>query len=142
MEAAVEGSGLGPIVSLKEGRRRLGEFASPVPLETWAGPVREPVEAADHLRLPRATLDTWREAGTMIALPKGSGLYLIPMEQFHEGRPLPGLDLVLAAADGSAMVAWHWLRTPHVDFDHAAPLLALKDGRLEDVQAAAERSLG
>jgi hypothetical protein len=138
----VRGSGLGQIVSLDEGRQRLAQLAKPIPLESWAGPVRGPTEAADYLGLSRATLDNWRKAGMIIALPKGLHQHLIPMEQFFEGRPLSGLGHVLAAADGSAMVAWHWLRTPHVDFTGAPPLLALRAGHIDEVRAAAERSLG
>ena len=136
------GSGLGQILSLDASRRRLDAITVRRELQDWAGPVLGPTAAAQALGLARATLDNWRRDGLIVALPKGQTQHLIPMDQFRDNRPLAGLDRVLQAADGSGMVAWHWLRTPHVDFEGQPPLLALQAGRVDEVRAAAERSLG
>ena len=41
---ASKGVGLGHLVSLEEGKRRLGAYATSMRLEDWAGPVAGPTE--------------------------------------------------------------------------------------------------
>jgi hypothetical protein len=141
-DIAVRGEGLGELISAEQGRRQLTEIALATPLEHWAGPVLGPKDAAENLGVERSTLHNWRTQGRIIALPKGQSAHIVPMEQFVDRRPLPGLDRILKLASGNAMLAWRWLKTPHVDFEGEPPLRILAAGQEEAVCAVAERSLG
>lgn len=136
------GQGLPTPISSEEGLKRLREQAVQMPIEQWAGEVFGPKKAADALGIRRSTLDNWRTKGEIVALPKGKSAHVIPMAQFVDSRPLPGIGRVLEIAHGSASLAWSWLMTPHVDFDAEPPLHALSAGEEEAVCAAAERSIG
>ena len=136
------GQGLSTPISSEEGLNRLRDQAVQMPIEQWAGEVLGPKKAADTLGIRRSTLDNWRTRGEIIALPKGKSAHVIPMAQFVDSRPLPGVGRVLEIAHGSASIAWNWLLTPHVDFDAEPPLHALSAGEKEAVCAAAERSIG
>lgn len=139
---ALRGQGLPAPLSSEDGIAELRRRAVQVPIEQWAGEVLGPTKAAEALGIRRSTLDNWRTKGVIIALPKGKAAHVIPMAQFVEGRPVPGIDRVLQIAHGAASVAWSWLVTPHVDFDEKPPLDALSEGRKKEVSAAAERSIG
>ena len=140
--SVLTGQGLPAPISSEEGMERLRERAVQMPIEHWAGEVLGPTKAAETLGIRRSTLDNWRTKGEIIALPKGKAAHVIPMAQFVEGRPIPGVGRVLEVAHGSARLAWSWLMTPHVDFDAEPPLHALSAGQQDAVCAAAERSIG
>ncbi|MCR8550198.1 helix-turn-helix domain-containing protein [Salipiger sp. P9] len=129
-------------VAPEETLRRLSPLMRARDMESWAGPVLGPSAAAEFLGIGRSTLDAWRKEGKIIALPKGKRAHVIPMAQFPDGRPMPGLDGVLAAAGGNAGVAWEWLCQPHLDFGDRPPLEALRVGAVAMVTTAARRSLG
>lgn len=139
---ALRGQGLPTPLSSEDGIAELRRRSVQVPIDQWAGEVLGPTKAAEVLGVRRSTLDNWRTKGVIIALPKGKAAHVIPMAQFAEGRPVPGIDRVLEIAHGAASVAWSWLVTPHVDFDGKPPLHALSEGREKEVWAAAERSIG
>lgn len=140
--SVLTGQGLPAPISSEEGMAQLREQAVQMPIERWAGEVLGPTKAAETLGIRRSTLDNWRTKGEIVALPKGKAAHVIPMAQFVEGRPLPGVGRVLEIAHGSASLAWTWLMTPHVDFDAEPPIRALSAGQEEAVCAAAERSIG
>ncbi len=140
---ALEGDGLGDILSPEQGRQALRAHATDLPPERWAGEVAKPTELAKRLGISRATLDNWRRDGVVLALPKGLRSHVYPVAQFDaDGVPLKGLREVLALTDGKAGVAWRWLVTPHVDFNSERPLNALNRGEVVDVENAAQRDFG
>lgn len=78
----------------------------------------------------------------LLALETGSGQLVYPLWQFHDGRPLPGLAEVLAAAGydpARPVTGWtvaSWLATDDPELG-AAPRRLLAAGRLGPVLTAA-----
>lgn len=115
--------------------------------ELWGGLLLGPKQAAQRLGISRSTLDVWRRSGFILSLPKGRTGHVIPMLQFEGSQPIAGLGQVMQAAGASKpgprmAVVWRWLTLPQSDFERHPPLDALRQGRIEEVVAAAERSLG
>lgn len=140
----LEGGGLADeseLLSPEEGLRRLRIGAVAIRVEDWGGEVLGPQAAAAKIGVARSTLDNWRHAGDLVTLPKGKQRHVIPMVQFHEGRPVDGLGRVLAIAI-SPQVAWQWLIQPSARLDGKTPLEVLKQGGTDEVVRAAEWSLG
>ena len=132
------GAGLGETVSLEDGRRGLLDYASPKPLESWAGPVAGAGEIETMLGIPRSTLSKWQQRGAVVGLLRGERKLAYPVEQFVDGRPLEGIvDLLRMAPDARA--AWLWVRQPHGALEGQIPLELLKAGKRADVVKVAER---
>jgi uncharacterized protein (DUF2384 family) len=132
------GTGLGERISVVDGRERLDRYAKVRPLESWAGPTAGAGEIEHALGIPRSTLSSWQQKGSVIGLLRGERKLAYPLEQFVDARPLEGLaDLLKVAPD--ARSAWLWLRQPHVALLHRSPLDVLKDGGKEAVVRVAER---
>ncbi|GJE15935.1 LuxR C-terminal-related transcriptional regulator [Methylobacterium marchantiae] len=128
------GRGLGGRISSVEGARRLSDYALPLRLEDWAGPLAGPVELAADLGIARSTLQDWRRGGAVIGLLKGARKHVFPLAQFVDGRPVPGIADVLGIV-GDARTAWLWLSEPR---ELGASLLEdLRHGRIEPVLRAA-----
>lgn len=133
-----EGTGLGDLLSLKQGRERLTDYVQPRPLESWAGPVAGPSEIEKQLHVARSTLNEWHRRGAVIGLLRGERKHVYPLDQFVDARPLRGIaDIAKIASDERA--AWLWLRQPHGRFDMRPPLDRLKAGHRDEVIQAAER---
>lgn len=138
---ASRGAGLGQRISIREGQRRVHDYARALPIESWAGPVLGPGDIEAELGIPRSTLNAWHRRGAVIGLLKGERKHVYPIEQFVDGRPIQGMTrLTKVVADVRA--AWLWLRQPHGLFDDATPLAQLKSGRIDEVIEAAERDFG
>jgi hypothetical protein len=132
------GTGLGELLSLREGRDRIARYVRTPPLESWAGPVAGPGEIEKMLNVPRSTLNEWRRRGAVIGLLRGERKHVYPLDQFVDARPTRGIgDVAKVARDERA--AWLWLRQPHGRFDMRSPLEVLKTGRKDEVLQAAER---
>lgn len=135
------GSGLGEVLSLAEGRARLATYATPMPIEEWAGPVGGAKDIEAQFGVGRSTLSTWQKNGAVVGLLRGQRKLAYPLEQFIDGRPLQGLSDVVAAAP-DARSAWLWMRQPHGALDGETPLALLRAGKRNQVIALAARDLG
>jgi hypothetical protein len=71
-----------------------------------------PKAAAKAIGVSRSTLDNWRRAGLIIALPKGRSSHVIPLVQFVHSRPLSDIDTLLSACSHDAVRAWEALIAP------------------------------
>lgn len=135
-----EGEGLGEIVNLEEGRRRLAAFATPGRLEDWAGPVAGPSEIEKAFGTRRSTLHDWHKRGAVIGLLKGERKHVFPLAQFVDGRPVEGMSEVTQIIS-NPRVAWQWLIQPKPSIG-GTPLERLKQGHVSEVLDAAERDFG
>lgn len=134
------GLGLGELVDIEEGRRRLAEYATPARLEDWAGPVAGPSEIEKMFGTKRSTLHDWQKRGAIIGLLKGERKHVFPLAQFVDGRPVEGMPQVTKIIR-NPRAAWQWLIRPKPSIG-GAPLDRLKKGGLDEVLAAAERDFG
>jgi len=132
------GTGLGGRISVVDGRERLDRYAKARPLESWAGPTAGAGEIEQALGIPRSTLSSWQQKGSVIGLLRGERKLAYPLEQFVDARPLEGIADVLKVTP-DARSAWLWLRQPHVALQDRLPLDVLKDGGREAVVRVAER---
>ena len=172
MEFLDGGPGVEPKLTLRRFVEMLvaGEFLPDQPdeqtdisVETTAGPVLPPVDAAETERRlsaqvrdgvsetlltseelavrtglrTRQSVYDWRRKGRIVGWQNARRGYVFPAEQLDErNRPLAGLDCVAGLfADGYA--AWVWLTTPRVSLDGAPPLALLARGEVERVAVAA-----
>lgn len=133
-----QGAGLGERLSPEAGREALARYATPRPLESWAGPVAGAGDIEKIFRMPRSTLANWHKRGAIIGLLRGERKLAYPLEQFLDGRPLEGIAQVLKVAP-DARSAWLWLRQAHGGLDGAVPLDRLKAGEQARVVAVADR---
>lgn len=136
-----EGEGFGDLLSEEEGRRRVIAYAKPVRLEDWAGPVGGPGEIERHFGTRRSTLHEWQKRGAVIGLLKGERKHVYPLAQFIDGRPVEGMTRITRII-ANPRAAWLWLTTPHPIGDKSPPLERLKQGRIDEVAAAAEHDFG
>jgi hypothetical protein len=127
-----QGAGLGRVLSPAEGRARIAEYATPLKVEDWAGPLAGPTELERDLRVARSTLHTWQKQRSVIGLLVGVRKHAFPREQFVDGRPVTGLGEIVAAV-GDPRTAWLWLREPNPGLAGATPLARLKAGAAEKV---------
>jgi hypothetical protein len=134
------GAGLGERLSLDEGRARLERYATPGPIERWAGPVAGAGEIEKQLGVRRSTLNGWVKRGAVVGLLRGERKLAYPLEQFIDNRPLEGLSEVLRLAP-DARGAWLWLRQPNDALDGQTPLETLRHGHKAAVVKAAKTDL-
>ena len=135
-----EGAGLGSLLELDEGRRRLAAYAAPVRIEDWAGSVAGPAEIEKTFGTKRSTLHDWQKRGAVIGLLKGERKHVFPLAQFVDGRPVKGMSDVTRII-GNPRAAWQWLIQSKPSLG-GAPLELLKSGRIDEVIDAAERDFG
>ncbi len=135
-----QGAGLPAPIDLDEGRRRLAAFAEPARLEAWAGPVAGPAEIEKTFGTKRSTLHDWQRRGAVIGLLKGERKHVFPLAQFVDGRPVEGMAQVTRIIR-NPRVAWQWLIRTKPDIG-GAPLDLMRNRRLDEVLAAAERDFG
>jgi hypothetical protein len=135
-----QGEGLGRLIDVDEGRRRLDALAIPKRLEDWAGPVGGPRAVEAKFGTKRSTLHDWQRRGAVIGLLKGERKHVFPLAQFVDGRPVEGMADILGIIK-NPRAAWLWLIQPKPSIG-GSPLDLLKDGRLDVVVAAARRDFG
>lgn len=87
-----QGAGMGDLLDIDEGRRRLTAYAVPSRIEDWAGPVAGPVEIEKMFGTKRSTLHDWQKRGAVIGLLKGERKHVFPLAQFVDGRPVKGMS--------------------------------------------------
>jgi hypothetical protein len=134
----MKGSGLGPLVSLQAGKALLDEITVDDDTTDWAASeILGTARVAEKLGISAATLDSWRDSGTVIAFRKDADEFVYPARQFEHSRPIEGLDRV-AGYFPSSEEAWEWLVTPNQYTDRAAPIDRLRSGHIEEVVRAAE----
>jgi hypothetical protein len=143
-EAPVEesqGEGFGELLPAEEGRKRVAAYATPVRLEDWAGSVAGPGKIERDFGTRRSTLHDWQKRGAVIGLLKGERKHVYPLAQFIDGRPIEGMARITKII-ANPRAAWLWLTRPHPTGDKTPPLERLKQGRIAEVAAAAERDFG
>jgi hypothetical protein len=101
-----------------------------------AGPPATHISAqqfAKRAGVQRQTVDRWRNAAKVIALPRTGRGYLYPIEQLDRHNRLPpGLhDIIVLGGNGHE--TWNWLTSPHPRLAGDSPLSALKQGETEPV---------
>lgn len=133
-----QGSGLGEVLSLSDGRARLAAYAAPKPIEEWAGAVGGAGDIEAKFGVKRTTLNAWYKQGAVIGLLRGQRKLAYPLEQFIDGRPLQGIADILAVTP-DARSAWLWMRQPHGALDGQTPLAALLAGKQDQVSSIARR---
>lgn len=138
-----QGEGLGELLTLEEGRRRVHDYAlaTGTTFESWAGATAGPVDLAHKLGVSRSTLHAWQTKRLAIGLLNGLRKTVFPLEQFVDGKPVAGIADVLAVI-GEPRVAWMWLKEPSPLLNGATPLARLKRGHLDEVLRAAQTNFG
>jgi hypothetical protein len=131
------GAGIGKLLPLEEGRRRLAGYATPIRLEDWAGPVAGPTEIEKMFGIKRSTLHDWQKRGAVIGLLRGQRKHVFPLAQFVDGRPVEGMSQITSIISNPRVV-WQWLigSKPSIG---GPPLDRLKAGEIDQVLAAAAR---
>jgi hypothetical protein len=134
----VKGSGLGPLVSLEEGKARLNEITVEDDSTDWAASeLLSEANLAERLGISPATLDAWRTANQAIAFRNDAGEYIYPLRQFEGSDPIEGLDRVVTFFP-SLDEAWEWLVTPCRYTHDEAPIDRLRSKHVDEVVRAAE----
>ncbi|WP_439691381.1 hypothetical protein ACRQ4B_10435 [Curtobacterium sp. SP.BCo] len=109
----------------------IGPFYDTPTLAAWRGVTRQALSKATAKR-------------DLIGLKIGDGSLVFPSFQFGvTGTPLPNLRQVLALVDPDRIDPWGsalWLNTPADEFGGTTAAEALRDGRVEQVLAAARRA--
>lgn len=137
----LQGSGLGPVVSVARGRRQLDAVTVENGSADWVeSDLAGAGQVVNLLGISRATLDNWRKANRVIALRKGLRNFLYPLRQFERRRPLTGLDQI-AVQFASPDDAWEWLVAPNRMTDGKPPVEMLRSGDASMVISAAEGAL-
>jgi len=134
------GEGMGERVTYEEGLRRLREYSVDVDLETIAGPLAGAAEIERKLGIPLPMLAQWNEQKQVVALKGKEECSLYPLAQFVDGKPIDGTKEVLEFIP-HPNTAWMWLigLKPSIG---GMPLELLRQGKLYDVLATAERDFG
>jgi hypothetical protein len=118
----IMGSGLGPLISLEEGKVLLDEITVDDDSTDWAASeLLAPERMVEKLGISAATLESWRESGKVIAFRKDAHGFVYPIRQFDHLRPIVGLGRIVECFP-SPEEAWEWLVTPNQYTDSAAPL--------------------
>jgi hypothetical protein len=137
----LQGGGVGEVLSIEEGRRRLDALTVDSDVTDWIGSTV--VDASDVVQLLSISLDTledWRSANRIIGLRSRSRGFVYPVRQFDNHQPIQGLDRVVPFFV-SPEVAWEWLVIPNRMTRGMAPVDVLRDGDVEMVAGAAEGAL-
>ncbi|MBO1908095.1 HAD-IA family hydrolase [Microvirga sp. 3-52] len=134
----IHGSGLGPLISVEEGKARLAEITVDDDSTDWAASELLGTDGmAARLGVSVATLADWRDRGKAIAFRNEANEFVYPARQFDQSQPIEGLDRV-AGYFPSPEEAWEWLVTPNLYTGSTAPIDRLRSKYLEEVIRAAE----
>jgi HAD superfamily hydrolase (TIGR01509 family) len=134
----IQGSGLGPLISVEEGLARLEEITVDDDSTDWAESELLGTDSmAERLGVSVATLDDWRDRGKAIAFRNEANEFVYPARQFDHSQPIEGLDRVVGYFP-CPEEAWEWLVTPNLYTGSAAPIDRLRSKHTEEVIRAAE----
>jgi HAD superfamily hydrolase (TIGR01509 family) len=137
----IQGSGLGPLISLEEGKARLDEISIDDDSTDWAASELLGTDRmAARLGVSVATLDDWRAGAKAIAFRNEAKEFVYPARQFESSCPIDGLDRVVGYFP-SPEEAWEWLVTPNLYTGRTAPIDRLRLGLIKEVVRAAEGAL-
>jgi HAD superfamily hydrolase (TIGR01509 family) len=137
----IHGSGLGPLISLEEGKARLDEISVDDDSTDWAASELLGADSmAARLGVSVATLEDWWADGKAVAFRKASAGFVYPARQFEQARPIEGLEQVMRYFS-SPEEAWEWLVTPNLYTGNTAPIDRLRSKHIEEVIRAAEGAL-
>ncbi|WP_166554842.1 hypothetical protein [Mycolicibacterium sp. CBMA 226] len=93
----------------------LGSLSADHPFGEGIGPFYDSDGAAECMRRPRRTVETWACSHQLLACPTAEGPLVFPAFQFNlDGTPLPGLEPVLFALARGAADRWRvalWMST-------------------------------
>lgn len=131
-----QGVGMGDLLDIDEGRRRLDAYTVPSRIEDWAGPA----EIEKTFGTKRSTLHDWQKRGAVIGLLRGERKHVFPLAQFVDGRPVKGMSDVTRIT-GNPRTAWQWLIQPKHTLG-GTPLDQLKAGKIDQVVAMAKLDFG
>lgn len=96
-------------------------------------------QVAKHLQVSRQSVDRRRRYNQLLAIPIGRHGYRYPAWQFTPTGTLPGWAQVLAVLrDRDAWAKMIFFLSPNDRLEHHTPLAVLRQGRTNDVVAAAE----
>lgn len=109
--------------------------------DDWAGPVAGPTAIERYYGIPRSTLYRWQKVNEAVVLhTRTSRKPVFPLKQFVDGRPAPGIPELISIF-GDSRKAWLWLVGPSDEFGDHPPLTILVEGKVDEVLAAAKRSI-
>ncbi|MGX5805860.1 antitoxin Xre/MbcA/ParS-like domain-containing protein [Bradyrhizobium sp. Arg314] len=103
----------------------------------WAGPVAGSTHLERRFGIPRSTLYWWQRHNDVVAFRRGSRKHVFPLAQFIDGRPIPGIRLVLSSIS-DPRIAWLWLISPSPLLKGRVPIELLREGMSIDVASAAQ----
>ena len=137
----IRGSGLGPLISVEEGKARLAEITVDDDSTDWAeSELLGAAAMAERLGVSGATLSDWRNRGKAIAFRNEANEFVYPARQFDQSQPIEGLDRVVGYFS-SPEEAWEWLVSPNLYTGSTAPIDHLRSKHIEEVIRAAEGAL-
>ncbi len=132
------GGGINTAFTLEQGRESVAALIEEDSNLGWVeSQVVNEDELANKFNVLEDTVKQWRASGEIIGIAGG---LLYPVRQFFKGRPIAGLDLVLAHFD-SPDLAWEWLITPNTYTLGLPPLSRLRVGAVSEVQLALNGAL-
>jgi hypothetical protein len=107
----------------------------------WAGQVGPALTQADAARLLGKTEQAVAKDRRLLRLKTRSGRVAYPLVQFDGRRQLPGVaDVVRTLTDvADPLTITAWLTGAHPALDGVRPVDALREGRRDEVLAAARR---
>lgn len=138
IKSVLQGSGIGPIVSVVEGKKLLDAITVDDEASDWTE--SDLVGAGilvELLNISRGRLDSWRRTKSVIAFRRGPRNYVYPLRQFERCGPIEGLDII-ASQFPSPEDAWEWLVAPNRMTEDKPPIDMLRNGDLSRVKRAAE----
>jgi hypothetical protein len=95
-------------------------------------------QVAEVLGISRQAVDKRRAAAQLLALTQGRRGYSYPSFQFEDGKPITGLEEVLAELrDLDPWMQMVFFTSPNERLGDKTPLERLKKGLVSDVKAAA-----
>lgn len=137
----LEGSGMGDVLSAKNGLVRLQASTVDDASTDWAETeLLGAGELADRLGVARTSINNWRVAGKVVAFQKGVRNYVYPVRQFNDHAPIRGIEHVLRHFN-TPEDAWEWLVTPNRITLGELPIERLRADKVDEVTRAAEGGL-